>query len=79
MFNPGMIFEIQRKWQRFTENHPKFPLFLRAVGNTKMESGTIIEISITTSEGQNISSNVKLNQEDVDMIHELGEMMRNAR
>lgn len=79
MFNPGIIFELQNKWKRFTENHPKFPMFLQAVAGTKMNPGTIIEIKVTTAEGQNISSNVKLTEEDVDMLKELGDMMRNMQ
>ncbi len=78
MFNPGLIFELQNKWQRFTDNHPKFPAFLRAVANTELNEGSVIEIGITTAEGQNIASNVKLTREDVDMLKEVAELMKSA-
>ncbi len=79
MFNPGLVFELQKKWQTFTENHPKFPAFLRAVSSTELGPGSIIEISITTEEGKNIASNVKLTESDVQMLKEVAEMMRSAR
>lgn len=79
MFNPKLIFEIQNMWNRFTANHPKFPMFLQAVSGIKLNEGTIIEMQITTAEGKNISTNVKLNQDDVEMFRQLSEMMRDAR
>ena len=79
MFNPGLVFELQKKWQTFTENHPKFPAFLRAVSNTELAPGSVIEISVTTAEGQNIASNVKLTESDVQMLKEVAEMMKSAR
>ena len=79
MINPGLIFELQNKWQRFTANHPKFPAFLNAVSHTTLNPGSVIEISITTAEGQNIASNVKLTEDDVAMLKEVAEMMRSQR
>lgn len=76
MFNPTIIFELQNKWRRFTENHPKFPKFMQAVANTKIEEGTIIDIKFTTADGQEICSNVKLNAEDIEMLREVGELVK---
>lgn len=76
MFNPTIIFELQNKWRRFTENHPKFPKFMQAVANTKIEEGTIIDIKFTTAEGQEICSNVKLNAEDIELLREVGELVK---
>jgi len=33
-FNPGMMFKIKGAWERFIQNHPKFPMFLRAAAAT---------------------------------------------
>ena len=33
-FNPGMMFKIKGAWERFVQNHPKFPMFLRAAAAT---------------------------------------------
>lgn len=76
MFNPTIIFELQNKWRRFTENHPKFPKFMQAVVGTKLSEGTIIDIKFTTADGQEICSNVKLNAEDIEMLEEIGELVR---
>lgn len=68
MFNPNMIFQIKSMWDRFERNHPKFPRFLQVVGNECMQAGTIIEISVTKANGENITSNIKLNEEDMELI-----------
>lgn len=68
MFNPGMIFQFKNMWERFQRNHPKFPRFLQVVGNEYMQEGTVIEISVTKADGENLTSNIKLNKEDMDLI-----------
>ncbi|MCR4717725.1 MAG: hypothetical protein K5656_11165 [Lachnospiraceae bacterium] len=79
MFNPNTMFQMQRMWQTFTDEHPKFPAFLQAVSATKLNPGSIIEFNITTAEGQNIASNIKLTENDVKMIEELEEIIKSAR
>lgn len=46
-FNPGMMFKIKGAWERFVQNHPKFPMFLRAAAATGIKEGYIIEVKIT--------------------------------
>lgn len=68
MFNPNMIFQIKNMWERFQRNHPKFPRFLQVVGSECLQAGTVIEISVTKADGENITSNIKLNEEDMELI-----------
>lgn len=68
MFNPNMIFQIKNMWERFQRNHPKFPRFLQVVGSECLQAGTVIEISVTRADGENITSNIKLNEEDMELI-----------
>jgi hypothetical protein len=68
MINPNMIFQMKNMWERFESNHPKFPKFLQAVGRECIEEGTVIEISVTRPDGENITSNIRLNKEDMELI-----------
>lgn len=68
MFNPAMIFQIKNMWERFQQNHPKFPRFLQVVGRECIQEGTVIEISVTKANGENLTSNIKLNAEDMELI-----------
>jgi hypothetical protein len=74
MINPNMIFQMKNMWERFERNHPKFPKFLQAVGRECMEEGTVIEISVTKANGENITSNLRLNAEDMDLIRAIKEL-----
>ena len=55
-----MMQKIKSGMDRFRANHPKFPLFLRAVSQDALVEGSIIEINVTTPEGKNYCTNVKL-------------------
>lgn len=71
-----MIFQIKSMWDRFERNHPKFPRFLQVVGNDCIEAGTIIEISVTKANGENITSNIKLTEDDMELIAAMKELSR---
>lgn len=74
MFNPNMIFQMKNMWDRFERNHPKFPRFLKVIGTECIEPGTVIEISVTKADGENITSNIKLNEEDMELIQMMKDM-----
>ena len=73
--NPMKLMQVKAVWDKFSANHPKFPKFLRAVGNGTIQTGTVIEVSVTTAEGKNYSTNLKIQEEDMELFRELKEMM----
>lgn len=74
MQNPAAIFQMINLWSRFQRNHPKFPKFLSAVVKNAVKEGSIIEIRVTTAEGESYDSNLKINAEDMEMIEQLKEL-----
>lgn len=78
MFHPNMILQIKNMWERFQMNHPKLPRFLQVVGTECMQEGTIIEISVTKPNGENITSNLRLNETDMEMVAALKELARQS-
>ena len=78
MFNPTMIFQIKNMWDRFQKNHPKFPRFLQVVGSEYIQAGTVLEISVTKANGENVTSNIKLNEEDMELIAAMKDLSRQA-
>jgi hypothetical protein len=63
---------------RFKANHPKLPQFIRAAGSIADE-GTVVEMTVTTSEGKKIVANIKLNSEDLAIIREFRELKAKQR
>lgn len=72
--NPTQIFQIMGIWQKFTSNHPKLPKFLKAVSSEGLKENTIIEINITTPEGKNYCSNLKITQSDLELLEQLKQL-----
>jgi len=64
----AMLQKLKSSMDRFRNNHPKFPLFLKAVVGNALEEGTLVEINVTTPEGKNYCTNLKLKQEDLEFF-----------
>ena len=71
MMNPTMLFKMKGMWDRFTENHPKFPLFLRAAQQKGIQEGTILAVSITTPSGEKLETNLRVTADDMLLFEEL--------
>ncbi len=78
MINPAKLFKLKGSWDQFVKNHPRFPQFMDAVKNTGIEAGTIIDITITTPEGRNLSTNIKVTPSDKELLEELNDLLRNS-
>ncbi|MGB4659428.1 MAG: hypothetical protein WBI07_09625 [Mobilitalea sp.] len=76
MMNPAKLLKLKGAWGKFTQNHPKFPQFLRAASSNAVQEGSLIDIKITTTDGRSINTNLKLTASDIELFHELSEMSR---
>ncbi len=65
----AMLQQLKSGIDRFRANHPKFPLFLKAVSQEALMEGTLIEINVTTPEGKTYCSNVRLKADDMELIN----------
>ena len=70
----AMFQQLKSGMERFRANHPKFPMFLQAVSQDALKEGSVVEISVTTPEGKNYCSNIKINADDLAFIDTLKNM-----
>ena len=77
--NPAMLFKIKGAWEKFVQNHPKFPLLLRAASTSGIREGYIIEVKITDTDGKAICTNVKLTESDMELIGMIKDMSSGTR
>lgn len=70
----AMLQQLKAGIDRFQLNHPKFPLFLKAVSQEALKEGTLIEINVTTPEGQTYCSNLRLKADDMEFINSIKSM-----
>ena len=74
--NPMKLLQLKESWTRFTNAHPKFPMFLKAISNRDVFApGTVVEISINTADGRNFTTNVKISEEDLQLFEDVKELM----
>ena len=64
------LLQLKNLWQRFTDNHPKFPAFLRAA-QPALKEGSILSFTITTPEGKTLESNLKVTSSDMELVESL--------
>ncbi len=72
--NPAALFQLMNLWNRFQNSHPKFPKFLKAVTQNGIREGSIVEIRVTTAEGESFDSNLKITADDMEMIEQIKNM-----
>ena len=72
--NPMDILKFKGLWDDFTRRHPKFPLFLNALAQNGITEGTILEINVKRPDGKEISSNLKITKEDMELFQKLRDM-----
>jgi len=70
----ALLQQLRSGMSRFRANHPKFPMFLKAVSQDALKEGSVIEINVTTPEGKNYCSNVRLKADDMEFIEALKNM-----
>lgn len=71
MMNPAAIMKLMSAKNQFTNNHPKFAAFLNAVFARGLEEGTIVEITVTRPGEEGMTSNIKIQQSDLELFQEL--------
>ena len=72
MINPGMMMKLMNAKNTFESNHPKFAAFVsRFFMGGAITEGTIIEITITRPGEEPVSTNLKVQKSDLDLVEEL--------
>ena len=73
--NPASIMKIMSAKKQFTENHPKFVAFLNAVFSKGIEEGTVIELKVTSPGQEVVTTNIRVQQSDLELLKELKELV----
>ncbi len=63
--------KIKQGGEKFAAAHPRFLRFLQVVAEKGVQVGGVLDVTLTAPDGEQIQSNIRLSQEDVDFIKEL--------
>lgn len=69
--NPASMMKFMAAKNKFEGNHPKFFAFLKAVFLRGIEEGTVIEITVTRPGEQPMTTNMKIQQSDMELMQDL--------
>lgn len=73
---PTDYMKVAGMWKQFTSLHPKFPHFLQAMMQNKIQEGTILEMTVTTPSGESICTNLKITAEDMELFDQIKSMTK---
>ena len=71
MMNPAKLMKVMNAKKKFSENHPRFVAFLEMIFSRGITEGTIIEITVTRPGEHPVTSNIKVQQSDIELMEEL--------
>lgn len=71
---PTAIAKMRSLVERFRNNHPKFSMFAAAASNY-VSVGSIIEINIQDAEGKSICTNIRVTEDDIELMEAIKEIM----
>ena len=74
--NPMALLTIKPALDKFQNNHPKFIQFVKAMTQNGLHEGTVLECKVITPEGKEIQANLKITQDDLELIEKLKEMSK---
>ncbi len=66
--------KIRQGLSELSVNHPKLFPFMRAVQAAGLEEGSIVEMKVTTPEGKELETNLRLTASDLELISLLREL-----
>ena len=67
--NPMQMMQFRQAMDRFTAAHPKLMPFCHAVMRDGIEEGTVIEMKVTTAQGKNYISSIRITAEDKVVVY----------
>ncbi len=67
--NPIAMMQVAGRIKIFKEQHPKALAFIQSVSEGDLREGTIIEVKVSTPEGKESVSNIKLTKDDIETFN----------
>jgi hypothetical protein len=79
MINPLKMMQMKSAWDKFQRNHPKFLGFIQAVRTRGIHEGTVLELKLVTPEGEELVTNLKVQQDDIELFRMMKELAESQK
>lgn len=70
--NPKILMQLKDLEERFKAGHPRLEPFFAAAA-ASVDEGSVIEVTMTTSAGETLRTNMRVSAQDMEMIRTLKE------
>ena len=77
-FNPMVLLQLKEKVEGFNSRHPKLAMFFNDAG-ARIDTGAVLEISVTTVSGEKIRTNFRVAEEDKELFSMLSSVINQNR
>lgn len=67
--NPIAMMQVAGRIKIFKEQHPKALAFIQSVSEGDLRECSVIEVKVTTPEGKESVSNIKLTKDDIETFN----------
>lgn len=74
--NPAAMMKIVSAKNQFEKTHPKFGAYIKAMFSRPIEEGTILEVSIIRPGEEPVTSNIRVQQSDLELLSSLKELIK---
>ena len=79
MMNPAAMMQIAAAFKKFEATHPKFVAFVKTMFGRGITEGTIIELTVTNPGQDSVTTNIRVQQSDLELIKQIQDMAVNNR
>lgn len=66
--NPAVLLRFKERMRIFQNDHPKIRPFFHMLKEKALTEGTVFELKVTTPDGQEYVSNIRLTANDIETI-----------
>lgn len=74
--NPMALMKMKQMVEDFNARHPKLGMFFRDAGH-RVDTGAVLELSVTSPNGEKIRTNFKVCEEDKELLSLLESLISN--
>ncbi len=67
--NPLALMKMKERMHIFQQEHPKVGPFFSMLREKAVSEGSVVELKVTTPEGEEYVTNIRLTANDVETIH----------
>ncbi len=76
--NPMGLLKIKPLFEKFTQDHPKLLMFFMAAADV-VDKDSVLEITVRTSKGETMKTNIKVNDNDIALFGEIKKMQGKSK